>query len=190
MPRSRLSLEQRLEIAQGRARGLATTELAARYGVSRQTIHSVIRSLRDAPAVQRADTHTVTVRVPNPALRAFDATAERHGLTRAEALRRLIDAAGTVFLADKDVAGALNHLGAQVNRVGLNLNQIARALNEAHRMGQRVSYGPRSKAIVQEAIGLTIEVTAQVQQMARGQRGQLDVAVSDALRKGMSDDSA
>ena len=190
MPRSRLSPEQRREIAQGRARGLATTELATRYGVSRQTIHSVIRSLRDSPAVQRADTHIVTVRVPNPALRAFDAIAERHGLNRAKAQRRLIDAAGSVFLADEDVAGALNQLGAQVNRVGLNLNQIARALNEAHRMGQPVSYGPQSQAIVQEAIGLTIEVTAQVQQMARRQRGQLDVAVSDALRKGLGYDPA
>ena len=183
MPVRRLSVQQRVEIARDRAKGSTASELAARHGVTRQTINAVVRTLRDAPTVQIADTHTVTVRVPRRALDGFDAAAARHGLTRAEALRRLIDLAGPALAPDEAVAGALSQLAAQLNRVGLNLNQVAKALNEAQLKGQPVSYGEPSREVVRSVVRLTFEIMAQVQQMARGQRAQLDVTVAAILER-------
>ncbi len=178
----RLTFGQRLEIAREHARGVSPQELAARFGVSRQTIHATVRAYRDAPAVQDAGTRVVGVRVSPRRMQAFEAAIARYGLTKSEALKRLMDAAGTLLAPDQDVAQRLQRLGAEVNRIGLNLNQVSRACNEARQKGQRIPYTAKSHAEVRAAVELVVEVVGQVSQMARGQRGQLDVAVAAALR--------
>lgn len=188
MPRRRLTQGQRLEIARERADGVAVAELAARFEVSRQTIHAATRQLRDAPAVQGADTQAIGVRVSSRALRDFDVAIGRHGLTRSEALKRLMGAAGTMLAPDDDSAEGLRQLGAAVNRIGGNLNQIARACNEARLKGQRLPYTAQSHAEVRAAVAVVLEVVAQVQQMARSRRGQLDVVVGQALKGEVRDE--
>ncbi len=178
----RLTKHQRVEIAREHARGVSPQELAARFGVSRQTVHATVRSWRDAPAVQDAGTQVVGVRVSRRRLEAFEAAIVRYGLTKSEALKRLMDAAGTLLAPDPDVAQHLQRLSAEVNRIGGNLNQLSRACNEARQKGQRIPYTAQSHTEVRAAIKVVFDAMAQVGQMARGQRGHLDEAVEAALR--------
>ncbi len=178
----RLTKHQRVEIAREHARGVSPQELAARFGVSRQTVHATVRSWRDAPAVMDAGTQVVGVRVSQRRMQAFEAGIAQYGLTKSEALKRLMDATTTVLVPNQDVAEQLRRLGAEVNRIGGNLNQVSRACNEARQKGQKLPYTAQSHAEVRAAIRVVFEVAAQVGQMARGQRGQLDVAVAAALR--------
>ncbi len=178
----RLTPHQRIEIDREHARGVSPQELAARFGVSRQTVHATVRSWRDAPAVMDAGTQVVGVRVSRRRLQAFEAAIAQHGLTKTEALKRLMFAAGTLLAPDPESAERLRRLGAEVNRVGLTLNQLSRACNEARLKGQPIPYTATSHAEVRAAVELVVEAVGQVSQMARGRRGQLDGAVAAALR--------
>lgn len=182
MPRRRLTQGQRLEIARERAKGARTQDLAARFEVSPQAINAVVRQLKAAPAVADAGTYVVSVRLSERELRAFEVTIGRFGLTRSEALKRLVRSASGTLALDEDASDRLKRLGAEVNRIGLNLNQVARACNEARQMGQRIPYTAKSHAVVRAAVELVADVVGQVQQMARSRRAQLDVVVAEALR--------
>lgn len=179
---SRLTPHQRVEIAREHARGVSPQELAARFGVSRQTVHATVRSYHDAPAVMDAGTRVVGVRVSPRRMQAFEAAIAQYGLTKSEALKRLMDAATTVLVPDQDVAERLQRLAGEVSRVGGNLNQISRACNEARLRGDRIPYTEQSHAEVRAAVEVVFKAVGQISQMARGQRGQLDVAVAAALR--------
>lgn len=93
-----------------------------------------------------------------------------------------MNAATTVLVPDQDTAQPLKRLGAEVHRIGGNLNQTSRACNEARLSGHRIPYTERTHAEVCAAIDVMIQGVGQISQMARGQRGQLDVAVATAFR--------
>lgn len=181
MARSHLTQGQRLEIARERATGVPARDLAARFQVTPQTINATTRRLREAPAVRDGGTCVLSVRVSDRELRALDATIVRYGLSRSAALKRLVGAAGGVLAPDTEGAQGLMQLGAAVNRIGGNLNQVARACNEARLKGERLPYTAQAHAEVRAAVALVLEVVAQVQQLARSRRGQLDVVVGQAL---------
>ncbi len=189
-PRRRLTQGQRLEIARERAKGTEPKELAARFGVSRQTIHAVVRALRDAPALEGQGTKVVGVRVTNAELRDFDEAIGRLGFTRTEGLRRLMRSAEVVLAPDEEMADQLRRFGAEVNRVGGNLNQLSRACNEARLMGQPIPYTAQSHAEVRAAIRVVFEAVAQVGQLVRAQRRQLDVVVAELLQAEAGNDAA
>ncbi|MBP1807672.1 plasmid mobilization protein [Rubellimicrobium aerolatum] len=181
-PRRRLTQGQRLEIARERAKGVEAKDLAARFGVSRQTIHAVVRELRDAPSFQGRGTSVLGLRVTDQEARDFEAAVGRLGLSKTEALRRLMRSAVPLLAPDDEVAARLKQLGAEINRVGGNLNQLSRACNEARLRGEPLPYTAQSHAEVRAAIAVVFEAVAQVGQLARGQRRQLDLVVAGVLQ--------
>ena len=184
---SRLTDTQRQEIVAERGRGVAARELAARFGVSRQTIHATARARREAVPAGEGRSRVLSLRVSDPDLQSFDAAVSRHGLTRSEAMKRLMRAAGGLLALDDEATEGLQRLQAAINRVGGNVNQIARACNEARLRGQPLPYTAGAHAEVREALALVFEVSAQVRAMAQGRRARLDVAVAVALGAGGSD---
>ena len=184
MPRSALTQAQRLEIARERQRGVSAQALAARFGVTRQTIHAVLRQVRGAPAADGGPTRSFSVRSTDADLRRFDAAIGRHGLTRAEALRRLMLAVEEVFVANEAEAEGVRRLGVALNKMGTNVNQIAKACNEARLKGQAIPYTAQCHAEVREALSLAFSVADQVRQLADGKRARVTAAVAGALGGG------
>jgi DNA-binding transcriptional MocR family regulator len=189
-PRRRLTQGQRLEIARERAKGVPSRALAARFGVSVQTITAAVRSLRDAPALEGQGTKVFGLRVTTQEVRDFEVAISRLGLTKTEALKRLMHMAGILLAPDDEMTDQLRRYGAEINRIGGNLNQLARACNEARLMGQPIPYTAQSHAEVRAAIRAVFETAAQVNQMARDRRGHLDALVAGALMAGDSDEPA
>ena len=187
-PRRRLTPAQRVEIARERAKGVPSRALATRFGVSVQTVTAAVRSLRDAPAVEGQGTRVLGLRVTTQEARAFEAAIGRLGISKTEALRRLMHAASDVLAPDEELADRLRRYGAEVNRVGGNLNQLARACNEARLMGQPIPYTARSHAEVRAAIRAEFDTAAHVGQLARDRRGRLDAVVAEALGAGGDDE--
>jgi Bacterial mobilisation protein (MobC)/Ribbon-helix-helix protein, copG family len=183
----RLTEGQRLEIARARARGVPAQDLAARFGVSRQTIHATARRLGDAPQAASGGTRVVGVRVSDQELRRFDAIIGRHGLSRSEAIKRLMRGVGELFVAEGDEAERLKQLGTAINRVGGNVNQIAKACNEARLKGQPLPYTAEAHAEVREALALAFEIADQVRQLADSRRASLSVAVAATFREGQGE---
>ncbi|TNC66267.1 HTH domain-containing protein [Rubellimicrobium roseum] len=181
MPTRRLTESQRREIVRERGRGVPAQDLAARFGVSRQTIHATLRQGQGRPA--EVGTQVVAVRVSERELRQFEVALSRHGLTRSAALKRMMRTAGDLLAPDEAGAQALKELGAAINRLGGNVNQIARACNEARLLGHPLPYTAQSHAEVREALRVVFEVADQIQALARSRRSQLDVRVVDAFRE-------
>ncbi|MBP1806995.1 plasmid mobilization relaxosome protein MobC [Rubellimicrobium aerolatum] len=169
---------------------MSARDLAARFAVSRQTIHAVARQVGDASTVLDGTTHVVSARVSDRELRAFEATIGRHGLSRSEAIKRLVRAAGEVFVTEGEEADQLRRLGAAVNRIGGNINQIAKACNEARIKGQALPYTARSHAEVREALTVVFEVADQVRQLAEARRATLNVVVAATLHEERPDETA
>ena len=179
----RLTDAQRQEIARQRAQGVPARALAERYGVTRKTIDNAVRHVRDAAAVQDSPTRVVGVRVSERELRAFDAALARQGLTRSEALKRMMRAAGGLLALDGESREGLDQLRAALNRVGSNVNQIARACNQARVSGQPLPYTAQDHAEIRAALGVVFQVADQVRDLARSRRAQLDVTVGAMLRE-------
>ncbi len=169
---------------------MPSRDLAARFGVSVQTITAVVRSLRDAPALEGQGTKVFGLRVTTQEVRDFEVAIGRLGLTKTEALKRLMHMASVLLAPDDEMTDQLRRYGAEINRIGGNLNQLARACNEARLMGQPIPYTAQAHAEVRAAIRAVFETAAQVNQMARDRRGRLDVLVAGALMAGASDEPA
>ena len=188
--RRRLTQGQRLEIARERGRGVPSRDLAGRFKVSVQTINAVVRELRDAPALQGRGTTVLGLRVTDQEAREFEVAIGRLRLTKTEALRRLMRSAATVLAPDEEVAGQLRQVSAEINRIGGNLNQLSRACNEARLRGEPIPYTAEAHAELRAAIAVVFEAVAQVGQLARGQRRELDRVVTGALQGGRPDELA
>jgi hypothetical protein len=179
---SRLTQAQRQEIARERAKGVPAQALAARFGVSRQTIHSAARRIEGA-AARGAASRVLSLRVSDRDLGTFDAALVRLGVGRSEAMKRMMGRVGGLLAADDEAAAALRELGAQINRLGSNINQIARACNEARMMGQPLPYTEASHAEVRTALRLVFQVARQAQAIAEARCAQFDHATLAAFRE-------
>jgi len=127
----RLTPAQRQSIALARGQGIATKALAARYGVSVQTIRNIARGVQMARAQARSETATVTARVPVADIRAFDALIARlGGEQRSAVLRAFIRHPAGYLDADAELAEGIRALRRELSAIGSNLNQIARRLND------------------------------------------------------------
>lgn len=189
MMNSRLTEAQRREIAVERARGVPAQDVAARFGVSRQTIHATVRAGQDARPAGDVRSRVLSLRVSDRDMRSFDAAVSRHGLGRSEAMKRMVRAVGGLLALDDGATEGLQQLQAAINRVGGNVNQIARACNEARLRGQPLPYTAGSHAEVREALALVFEVSRQVRAMAQSRRAQLDVAIGVAFKGGGGDEA-
>ena len=133
----RLTDVDRMEIVREAAEGVSTSVLAERFCVSVRAIQYTLK----ADAERRADVaipvSAVSVKVTAAELEALDAVLAKAGIeSRAEGLRRLIQAAGGVFVPDAQMAAEMARYRASLHEVGNGVAQIAKQMTKANRMGQ------------------------------------------------------
>ena len=133
----RLTDADRMEIVREAAEGVSTSVLAERFGVSVRAIQYTLKADAERQTDAAIPVSAVSVKVTAAELAALDAVLEKAGIeSRAEGLRRLIQAAGGVFVPDAQMAAEMARYRASLHEVGNGVAQIAKQMTQANRQGQ------------------------------------------------------
>lgn len=133
----RLSDAERMEIVREAAEGVSTSTLAERFGVSSRAIQYTLKADAERQTDAAIPVSAVSVKVTAGELAALDAVLAAAGIeSRAEGLRRLIQAAGGVFVPDAQLAAEMARYRASLHEVGNGVAQIAKQMTLANRRGQ------------------------------------------------------
>lgn len=126
-----------MEIVREAAEGVSTSVLAERFGVSVRAIQYTLKADAERQADAAIPVSAVSVKVTAAELAALDEVLAEAGIeSRAEGLRRLIQAAGGVFVPDAQLAAELARYRASLHEVGNGVAQIAKQMTKANRLGQ------------------------------------------------------
>ncbi|KNG91852.1 transposase [Pseudaestuariivita atlantica] len=133
----RLSEIEKMAIVREAADGVSSSELANRFGVTSRAVRYVVKADAERQRDTAVATAAVTVKLTPDELCAFDGALAAAGIeTRSEGLRRLIQAAGGVFVPDAALAAEMARYRASLHEVGNGVVQIAKQMTRANRMGQ------------------------------------------------------
>ena len=133
----RLTDADRMEIVREAAEGISTSVLAERFGVSPRAIQYTLKADAERQTDAAIPVSAVSVKVTAAELEALDAVLAAAGVeSRAEGLRRLIQAAGGVFVPDAQMAAEMARYRASLHEVGNWVAQIAKQMTQANRLGQ------------------------------------------------------
>ncbi|WP_243614093.1 helix-turn-helix domain-containing protein [Shimia aestuarii] len=133
----RLTDADRLEIVREAAEGISTSVLAERFGVSVRAIQYTLKADAERQTDAAIPVLAVSVKVTAAELAALDEVLAEAGIeSRAEGLRRLIQAAGGVFVPDAQMAAEMARYRASLHEVGNGVAQIAKQMTQANRQGQ------------------------------------------------------
>ncbi|OAN73070.1 transposase [Sulfitobacter sp. EhC04] len=133
----RLTDADRMEIVREAAEGVSTSVLAERFGVSVRAIQYTLKADAERQTDAAIPVSAVSVKVTAAELAALDAVLAKAGIeSRAEGLRRLIQAAGGVFVPDAQMAAEMARYRASLHEVGNGVAQIAKQMAQANRQGQ------------------------------------------------------
>ncbi|KIN66082.1 Transposase IS3/IS911 family protein [Sulfitobacter noctilucicola] len=125
-----------MEIVREAAEGVSTSVLAERFGVSPRAIQYTLKADAERQTDAAIPVSAVSVKVTAAELAALDAVLAKAGIeSRAEGLRRLIQAAGGVFVPDAQMAAEMARYRASLHEVGNGVGQIAKQMTRANRMG-------------------------------------------------------
>ncbi len=185
MPKGRiLTPQERLVIVREAAKGADVKGLAARFGVTRRTIHYTIKREKDRRRDTGIRTAAASVTVTPDEMRAFDEAISKHGFaSRADALRALMQATNGIFVPDDHLAGELAGFRAALNRVGNNVTQIARRMNEAKKWGRPAPWSDQQYAEIRSLASLILEMGDEIDQLVRRRNDVMNVTVDDVLRE-------
>ena len=138
----RLTDANRMEIVREAAEGVSTSALAERFGVSVRAIQYTLKADAERQTDAAIPVSAVSVKVTAAELEALDAVLAKAAIeSRAEGLRRLIQAAGGVFVPDAQMAAEMVRYRASLHEVGNGVAQIAKQMTKANRMGQGAVVG-------------------------------------------------
>ncbi|MEQ5872058.1 helix-turn-helix domain-containing protein [Sagittula sp. NFXS13] len=133
----RLTEIEKMQIVREAAEGVSTSELAARFGVTSRAVRYVLKADAERQTDTAIPVSAVSVKVTAAELAALDEVLAAAGIeSRAEGLRRLIQAAGGVFVPDAQVAAEMVRYRASLHEVGNGVAQIAKQMTRANRQGQ------------------------------------------------------
>ena len=133
----RLTDADRMEIVREAAEGVSTSVLAERFGVSVRAIQYTLKADAERQTDAAIPVSAVSVKVTAAELAALDEVLAEAGIeSRAEGLRRLIQAAGGVFVPDAQMAAEMARYRASLHEVGNGVAQIAKQMTQANRRGQ------------------------------------------------------
>ena len=133
----RLTDADRMEIVREAAEGVSTSVLAERFGVSVRAIQYTLKADAERQTDAAIPVSAVSVKVTAAELAALDEVLVEAGIeSRAEGLRRLIQAAGGVFVPDAQMAAEMARYRASLHEVGNGVAQIAKQMAQANRQGQ------------------------------------------------------
>ncbi len=131
-----------MEIVREAAEGVSTSELAERFGVSPRAIQYTLKADAERQTDAAIPVSAVSVKVTAAELEALDEVLAKAGIeSRAEGLRRLIQAAGGVFVPDAQLAAEMARYRASLHEVGNGVAQIAKQMTQANRQGQGAGQG-------------------------------------------------
>ncbi|KZY29835.1 transposase [Roseovarius sp. HI0049] len=134
----RLTEMEKMQIVREAAEGVSTSELAERFGVTSRAVRYVLKADAERQADAAIPVAAVSVKVTVEELAALDQVLAAAGIeSRAEGLRRLIQAAGGAFVPDAQLAAEMARYRASLHEVGNGVAQIAKQMTQANRMGQR-----------------------------------------------------
>ena len=126
-----------MEIVREAAEGVSTSVLAERFGVSLRAIQYTLKADAERQTDAAIPVSAVSVKVTVAELEALDAVLAKAGIeSRAEGLRRLIQAAGGVFVPDAQMAAEMARYRASLHEVGNGVAQIAKQMTQANRREQ------------------------------------------------------
>jgi len=126
-----------MEIVREAAEGVSTSVLASRFGVSVRAIQYTLKADAERQTDAAIPVSAVSVKVTAAELEALDEVLTKAGIeSRAEGLRRLIQAAGGVFVPDAQMAAEMARYRASLHEVGNGVAQIAKQMTQANRQGQ------------------------------------------------------
>ena len=126
-----------MEIVREAAEGVSTSVQAERFGVSVRAIQYTLKADAERQTDAAIPVSAVSVKVTAAELEALDAVLAKAGIeSRAEGLRRLIQAAGGVFVPDAQMAAEMARYRASLHEVGNGVAQIAKQMTQANRQGQ------------------------------------------------------
>ena len=126
-----------MQIVREAAEGVSTSELAARFGVTSRAVRYVLKADAERQTDAAIPVSAVSVKVTAAELGALDEVLAKAGIeSRAEGLRRLIQAAGGVFVPDAQMAAEMARYRASLHEVGNGVAQIAKQMTQANRREQ------------------------------------------------------
>ena len=129
-----------MQIVREAAEGVSTTDLATQFGVTARAVRYILKADAEREADAAIPVSAVSVKVTAAELAAFDEVLAKAGIeSRAEGLRRLIQAAGGVFVPDAQMATEMARYRASLHEVGNGVAQIAKQMTQANRQGQGAS---------------------------------------------------
>ncbi|MDE4063787.1 transposase [Phaeobacter gallaeciensis] len=133
----RLTEIEKMQIVREAAEGVSTSVLAERFEVTSRAVRYVLKADAERQMDAAIPVSAVSVKVTAAELEALDAVLAKAGIeSRAEGLRRLIQAAGGVFVPDAQMAAEMARYRASLHEVGNGVAQIAKQMTRANRMGQ------------------------------------------------------
>jgi transposase-like protein len=138
----RLTESEKMQIVREAAEGVPTSELATQFGVTARAVRYVLKADAERQMDAAIPVSAVSVKVTAAELEALDEVLAKAGIeSRAEGLRRLIQAAGGVFVPDAQMAAEMARYRASLHEVGNGVAQIAKQMTRANRMGRGAGGG-------------------------------------------------
>ncbi len=133
----RLTETEKTQIVREASEGVSTTDLAERFGVTSRAVRYVLKANAERQKDAAIPVSAISVKVTADELAALDVVLASAGIeSRAEGLRRLIQAAGGVFVPDAQMAAEMARYQATLHELGNGVVQIAKQMMQANRIGQ------------------------------------------------------
>lgn len=181
---------EKTRIVREAAEGVSTSELAARFGVTARAVRYVLKADAERQTDAAIPVSAVSVKVTAAELAALDAVLAEAGIeSRAEGLRRLIQAAGGVFVPDAQMAAEMARYRASLHEVGNGVAQIAKQMTKANRQGQGADVGTSaefSELRLAQTRGLArfiLDSADEIDLLLRRRRDAMQLEASTALRE-------
>ncbi|MCZ8170873.1 MAG: helix-turn-helix domain-containing protein [Brevundimonas sp.] len=187
----RLTETEKMQIVREAAEGVSTTDLATRFGVTARAVRYVLKADAERQTDAAIPVSAVSVKVTTAELVALDAVLAAAGIeSRAEGLRRLIQAAGGVFVPDAQMAAEMARYRASLHEVGNGVAQIAKQMTLANRTGQGQGgqgAGPEfSELRLAQIRGLArfiLDSADEIDLLVRRRRDRMQIEATAALRE-------
>jgi transposase-like protein len=191
MSRTKRLIEiEKMQIVREAAEGVSTSELAERFEVTSRAVRYVLKADAERQTDAAIPVSAVSVKVTAAELAAFDEVLAKAGIeSRAEGLRRLIQAAGGVFVPDAQMAAEMARYRASLHEVGNGVAQIAKQMTRANRQGQGADGGTRaefSELRLAQMRGLArfiLDSADEIDLLLRRRRDAMQLEASAALRE-------
>ena len=182
----RLTETEKMQIVREAAEGVSTTDLAERFGVTSRAVRYVLKADAERQADVAIPVAAISVKVTVEELAALDEVLTTAGIeSRAEGLRRLIQAAGGVFVPDAQVAAEMARYRASLHEVGNGVAQIAKQMTQANRQGQGagVAFSELRLAQMRGLARFILDSADEIDLLLRRRRDAMQLEATAALRE-------